>query len=174
MIDVTKRSVVFDVMSSKFSSLGALSFDGLEITPDRFSLMEKIFQSDPLFCKEMVSGMVVPSSKVMLPSSVPLFPEAETLLQNVFLNSFKELFCANIFRSFSRVLGSTCRENNCTASLVFPSFNSLKSLSAVVLSPDVARRTTAARVDMAAVRIPNPTRIFLSNLFIICLDNVLL
>ena len=89
-------------MSSRFSSLGALSFDRLEITPDRFSLMEKIFQSDPLFCKEMVSGMVVPSSKVMLPSSVPLFPEVETLLQNVFLNSFKELFCANIFRSFSR------------------------------------------------------------------------
>ena len=161
-------------MSSRFSSLGALLFDRLEITPDRFSLMEKIFQSHPLFCKEMVSGMVVPSSKVMLPSSVPLFPEVETLLQNVFLNSFKELFCANIFRSFSRVRGSTFRENNCTASLVFPSFDSLKSLPAVILSPYVARRMTAARVDMAAVRIPSPIKTFRSNLFIIYLGVVLL
>ena len=161
-------------MLSRFSSLGALLFDRLEITPDRFSLMEKIFQSHPLFCKEMVSGMVVPSSKVILPSSVPLFPEVKTLLQNVFLNSLKELFCANIFRSFSRAWGLTCRESDCTASLVFPSFNSLKSLSVVVLSPGVARRMTAPRVDIAVVRIPNLIKAFRSNLVIICLGDVLL
>ena len=68
----------------------------------------------------------------------------------------------------------TCRENNCTASLVFPSFNSLKSLSAVVLSPDVAGRMTAARVGIAVVRIPNLIKTFRSNLFIICLGDVLL
>ena len=48
-MDVAKRSVVSAVIVRRSFSLGTPSVDALEITPDRFSLIEKIDQSEPLF-----------------------------------------------------------------------------------------------------------------------------
>ena len=102
-MDVAKRSVVSAVIVRRSFSLGTPSVDALEITPDRFSLIEKIDQSEPLFWNEMVTGMVVPFSRLMLPSSVPLFMVMERLLQDVFLKSSKEFLLAKVFSSFSSV-----------------------------------------------------------------------